>query len=140
MPPKANKGKGVRKEPVQPITEEPEIEAENPFVENAKSLLPYSESISALGNLRNRTKPFGTTSVTPPVLTSDTARGETDFVFDTFRNNKGEEIIIRTPRRTKTTPIIDTSATIPLTPTAAAHLPTHHNTTINSPISTPARG
>ena len=36
MPPKANKGKGVRKEPVQPITEEPEIEAENPFVENAK--------------------------------------------------------------------------------------------------------
>ena len=97
MPPKANKGKGVRKEPVQPITEEPEIEAENPFVENAKSLLPYSESISALGNLRNCTKPFGTTSVTPPVLTSDMARGETDFVFDTFRNNKGEEIIIRTP-------------------------------------------
>ncbi|KAJ3991687.1 hypothetical protein F5050DRAFT_1812276 [Lentinula boryana] len=100
-------------------------EEPNPFLANAQSFAPYSESISALGG-RRRTNVFGpTTSTALPTteVNPDFAIGgntETlDYEIQTLYTATGMPVQVRTPRRTTRTVTESSSTIIPPSPTAA---------------------
>ncbi|KAJ3992493.1 hypothetical protein F5050DRAFT_1715224 [Lentinula boryana] len=102
-----------------------QAEEPNPFVANAQSFTPYSESISALGG-RRRTNVFGpTTAASLPTteIVLEVAIGGTtetmDYEFQTLYTASGMPVQVRTPRRNTHIATTSSNTIIPPSPTAA---------------------
>ncbi|KAJ3995255.1 hypothetical protein F5050DRAFT_1713061 [Lentinula boryana] len=102
-----------------------QAEEPNPFVANAQSFAPYSESISALGGQR-RNNIFGpttaaslpTTEVAPEVAIGGTTE-TMDYEFQTLYTASGMPVQVRTPRRNTHIATTSSNTIIPPSPMAA---------------------
>lgn len=88
--------------PANPPTTPVAAEQPNPFAVNAQSFAPYSESISALGNIRRRPSAFGPAIASLAEVTTETALGESGYIYRTVYDEEGRPIQVRTPRGDRT--------------------------------------
>jgi hypothetical protein len=82
---------------VDPIIPEviEEAETPNPFAINAQALRPFNDSISAAGQTRNRSRPFGTSTGGPSIFTTRaSALGDFEQVYT---DASGRTVLLRTP-------------------------------------------